>query len=171
MFGIFLVYEMTWLWNYYLTMSRSKSMLQNASIEWRKRKRKRGGVKGSYDFMMCQQNAPGETASGHTFYAQRISIFRMHRGWGPRLRLQSPSAHSHSLDFRARLSAAQKRIHKEFQDVSLNIFGFKADLNEHSTMSVHVFDHCSCPCVSVTSSSLHNLWQRLACCKRTCSSR
>lgn len=116
-------------------------------LNWMKKRKEeeRGGqrVKGSYDFMMCQQNARGETAAGHTFYAQRISIFRMHRGWGPRLRLQSPSAHSHSLDFRARLSAAQKRIHKEFQDVSLNIFGFKADLNEHSTMSVHVFDHCS----------------------------
>ena len=57
-----------------------------------------------------------------------------------------------------------KKISKEIQDVNLNIVGFKADLNDHSTISVHVFDYCSCPCVSVTS-SLHNFCQRLACCK------
>ena len=69
----------------------------------------KGGVKWSYDFRMCHQNAPGEATAGHTCYAQRISIFRMHRGWGPRLRLQSPCTHNHFLDFRARLSAAQKK--------------------------------------------------------------
>ena len=53
-----------------------------------------------------------------------------------------------------------KKISKEIQDVNLNIVGFKADLNDHSTISVNVFDYCSCPCVSVTS-SLHNFCQRV----------